>query len=48
MINEWQHAALTRIAAKTPPFVLEEVQDYLTSAIDYNPVFRNDYLQIVS
>ncbi|CAE6500527.1 unnamed protein product [Rhizoctonia solani] len=46
-INEWQYAALTRIAAKTPPVVLEEAQDYLTNAIEYNPIFRNDYLQIV-
>jgi phosphatidylinositol 4-kinase len=48
MINEWQYAAMTRIAAKTPPVVLEEAQDYLTNAIEYNPIFRNDYLQIVS
>lgn len=47
VINEWQSAAMTRIAAKTPPFVLEEAQDYLTNAIDYNPVFRNDYMQSV-
>jgi phosphatidylinositol 4-kinase len=47
MINEWQYAAMTRIAAKTPPIVLEEAQDYLTNAIEYNPVFRNDYLQSV-
>ncbi|CAE6494869.1 unnamed protein product [Rhizoctonia solani] len=47
MINEWQYAAMTRIAAKTPPVVLEEAQDYLTNAIEYNPIFRNDYLQIV-
>ncbi|KAG8734179.1 phosphatidylinositol-4- kinase, partial [Ceratobasidium sp. 423] len=46
-INEWQYAALTRIAAKTPPVVLEEAQEYLTNAIEYNPIFRNDYLQIV-
>ncbi|KAF8759029.1 PI3 PI4-kinase family [Rhizoctonia solani] len=46
MINEWQYAAMTRIAAKTP-VVLEEAQDYLTNAIEYNPIFRNDYLQIV-
>lgn len=48
MINEWQYAAMSRIAAKTPPVVLEEVQDYLTNAIEYNPIFRNDYLNIVS
>ncbi|KAJ1309818.1 hypothetical protein OPQ81_006583 [Rhizoctonia solani] len=47
MINEWQYAALTRIAAKTPPVVLEEAQEYLTNAIEYNPIFRNDYLLIV-
>lgn len=48
LVNEWQYAAMTRIATKTPPFVLEEAQDYLTNAIDYNPVFRNDYMQSVS
>ncbi|ELU44766.1 phosphatidylinositol 4-kinase beta [Rhizoctonia solani AG-1 IA] len=32
MINEWQYAAMTRIAAKTPPVVLEEAQDYLTNS----------------
>ncbi|CAE7106800.1 unnamed protein product [Rhizoctonia solani] len=47
MINDWQYAAMTRIAAKTPPVVLEEAQEYLTNAIEYNPIFRNDYLQIV-
>ncbi|KAG9126585.1 phosphatidylinositol-4- kinase [Ceratobasidium sp. 392] len=45
IINEWQYAAMTRIAAKTPPVVLEEVADYLTNAIEYNPVFRNDFMQ---
>lgn len=48
VISEWQYAAMTRIAAKTPPIVLEEAQDYLTNAIEYNPVFRNDFLQSVS
>ncbi|KAG8721515.1 phosphatidylinositol-4- kinase [Ceratobasidium sp. 394] len=45
LINEWQYAAMARIAAKTPPVVLEEVADYLTNAIEYNPVFRNDFMQ---
>ncbi|KAG8764613.1 phosphatidylinositol-4- kinase [Ceratobasidium sp. 428] len=45
IINEWQHAAMTRIASKTPPVVLEEVTDFLTNAIEYNPVFRNDFMQ---
>lgn len=48
IINEWQYAAMARIAAKTPPLVLEESQDYLTNAIEYNPVFRNDFMQLVS
>lgn len=46
IINEWQYAAMARIAAKTPPVVLEEAQDYLTNAIEYNPVFRNDFMQL--
>ncbi|QRV86070.1 phosphatidylinositol 3- and 4-kinase [Ceratobasidium sp. AG-Ba] len=45
IINEWQYAAMARIAAKTPSIVLEEVTDYLTNAIEYNPVFRNDFMQ---
>jgi hypothetical protein len=46
-INEWQTAALARIATKTPPFVVEEAQDYPASDIEYNPVIRKDYAQTV-
>lgn len=47
-INEWQRAALTRIATKTPPIVLEASQDFVTSEVEYNPVLRQDYMQLVS
>ncbi|KAG8934422.1 phosphatidylinositol-4- kinase [Tulasnella sp. 417] len=45
-INEWQRAALARIAAKTPPIILESSQDFVTSELEYNPVLRQDYLQM--
>ncbi|KAG9016282.1 phosphatidylinositol-4- kinase [Tulasnella sp. 427] len=46
VINEWQKAALARIAAKTPPIILETSQDFVTSELEYNPVLRQDYLQM--
>lgn len=46
-MNEWQRAALARIAAKTPPIVLERAPDYVTSDLEYNPVLRQDYMNIV-
>ncbi|KAG8958845.1 phosphatidylinositol-4- kinase, partial [Tulasnella sp. 425] len=45
-INEWQKAALARIAAKTPAIILESSQDFVTSELEYNPVLRQDYLQM--
>ncbi|KAF8334229.1 uncharacterized protein EI90DRAFT_3051526 [Cantharellus anzutake] len=41
--NEWKSAALARIAAKTPQFVLEESHDYLSSNLEYNRSLRKDY-----
>ena len=46
--SDWQVAALTRIAAKTPSIVLEEVPDFVTSNLEYNTVIRQEYAQIVS
>lgn len=45
-INEWQKAAIARIAAKTPAIILESSQDFVTSELEYNPVLRQDYLQM--
>lgn len=46
-INEWQKAALARIATKTPSMLLESAQDFITSELEYNPVLRQDYMQMV-
>lgn len=45
---EWQIAALTRIAIKTPHLVLEEIPDFVTSTLEYNTVIRQEYAQTVS
>lgn len=45
---EWQVSALTRIAVKTPPIVLEEVPDFVTSNLEYNTIIRQEYAQAVS
>ncbi|KAH8117021.1 hypothetical protein DFH11DRAFT_1687803 [Phellopilus nigrolimitatus] len=42
---EWQVAALTRIAIKTPSIVLEEVPDFVTSNLEYNTIIRQEYAQ---
>lgn len=42
-LTNWRRAALSRIATKTPPIVLEDVQDYASSALDFNSVIRHDY-----
>jgi phosphatidylinositol 4-kinase A len=42
-----QQEALSHIATKTPPLVREEEQDYVTSALEYNSVIRQDYVQNV-
>jgi len=46
-MNEWKSAGLARIAAKTPAFVAEEAQDYLSSNLEYNRVLRKDYVEHV-
>jgi len=42
-LTEWRAAVLRRIATKTPPLVLEETQDFASSAIEFNSVIRHDY-----
>lgn len=42
-LTDWRRSALSRIATKTPPIVLEEAQDYASSALDFNSVIRHDY-----
>lgn len=46
--SEWQIAALTRIAIKTPHLVLEEIPDFVTSTLEYNTVIRQEYAQTVN
>ncbi|KAG8904073.1 phosphatidylinositol-4- kinase [Tulasnella sp. 403] len=46
VMNDWQRAALARIATKTPPIVHEASQDFVTSELEYNPVLRQDYMQV--
>lgn len=45
--KDWQLAALSRIAVKTPPIVLENVPDFVTSHLEYNTVIRKEYAQMV-
>lgn len=45
---EWQRPALTRIAIKTPPIVLDETHDTIVSDLEYNPVIRREYAETVS
>lgn len=40
--------ALIKIALKTPILIKEEETEYVTSAIEYNSVIRQDYIQNVS
>lgn len=47
-MNETAKAALIRIAAKTPVLVLEQEKDYVSSALEYNSVFRRDFAKTVS
>ncbi|GJJ07619.1 hypothetical protein Clacol_001823 [Clathrus columnatus] len=44
-VQSAQHDALVRIALKTPALVKEEEMEYVTSAIEYNSVIRQDYIQ---
>lgn len=46
--SDWQVAALSRIAAKTPALVVEEIPDFLTSNLEYNTIIRQEYAQTVS
>lgn len=43
----WQKPALARIAAKTPPVVLEEAHDSIASDLEYNSVIRQEYAHLV-
>lgn len=45
--TDWQVAALTRIAIKTPHIVLEEVTDFVTSNLEYNTIIRQEFVQHV-
>jgi phosphatidylinositol 4-kinase A len=45
---EWQQNVLARIAAKTPPMILEEAHDMATSDLMYNTVIRREYAHTVS
>jgi len=45
---DWQQPALARIAAKTPPMILEEAHDSLASELEYNSVIRQEYAHTVS
>lgn len=44
----WKTPALARIAAKSPPIVLEEAHDTIVSDLEYNPVIRREYAETVS
>jgi phosphatidylinositol 4-kinase A len=45
--TEWRRPALSRIAAKTPPLVLEEAHDLLVSDVEFNSSIRLDYAHSV-
>lgn len=45
--GEWRIAALTRIAIKTPPIVVEDVPDFVTSNLEYNTIIRQEYAHTV-
>lgn len=44
---DWLRPALTRIATKTPPMVIEESHDAFASDIEYNTVIRQEYADLV-
>lgn len=46
-MTDWHIGALSRIAEKTPPIVLEESYDFITTDLEFNPVLREDYLEKV-
>lgn len=39
----WQKPALARIAAKTPPIVIEEAHASIANELEYNSVIRQEY-----
>lgn len=45
--GDWQVAALSRIATKTPALVVEEIPDFLTSHLEYNTIIRQEYAATV-
>lgn len=45
---EWRRPALARIAAKTPPIVLEESHYTIANELEYNSVIRLEYAHLVS
>ncbi|KAL1947994.1 hypothetical protein VTO73DRAFT_13718 [Trametes versicolor] len=44
---EWRQPALARIAARSPPIVLEEAHDSIVSDLEYNTVIRQEYVETV-
>ncbi|KAI0822734.1 atypical/PIKK/PI4K protein kinase [Trametes gibbosa] len=44
---DWRQPALARIAAHTPPIVLEEAHDTIVSDLEYNTVIRQEYVETV-
>ena len=46
-MTDWHIGALSHIAEKTPPVVLEEAYDFITTDLEFNPVLREDYLEKV-
>ncbi|KAJ8463246.1 hypothetical protein ONZ51_g10373 [Trametes cubensis] len=44
---DWRQPALARIAARTPPIVLEEAHDTIVSDLEYNTVIRQEYVETV-
>ncbi len=44
---DWRQPALARIAARTPPIILEEAHDTIVSDLEYNTVIRQEYVETV-
>lgn len=47
-VNAWRQSALTRIAVKTPPIVVEGAQDFVLNDLEYNSIIRQNYAHTVS
>lgn len=47
-VNAWRCAALSRIAEKTPPIVVENAQDYVLNDLEYNSIIRQNFAYTVS